>query len=115
MIFHEWKEFVVYPLDSGRAHTLEQRLDTSRAFRIGPDGQYPPEYSEAGVDRAAVIPLSTFLSGNDAFECMEIDDSGWVVIWTKRKVWFLAREGNDWRIEKLRCVPRNPPETKGVA
>jgi len=110
MLFNEWKEFVTYPGDSTRIKSREQRLDTSNAFRIGPDGKYSPEMSAEG---AAVIPLSMIVSEGDKFDCMEVTDHGHVNIWTRDKVWFLTREGNDWRIEKLRYVPRHPPKSSG--
>ena len=92
MLFHEWTEFVTYPTDSSRVRSRAERLDTSHS---------------AG----AVVPLATILNNGDVFECMEIEDSGWVIIWTRNKVWFLAREGQGGRIEKLRYVPRHPPAT----
>ena len=114
MLFNEWKEFVVYPLDSDRVSTREQRLNTTNAFRIGPDGQYPPEMRECpATERAGVIPLSQIVSKDDAFECMDIADYGYVCIWTRQKVWFLAREGSEGRIEKLRYVLRHPPRPPG--
>ena len=97
MLFHDWKDFITYPLDSTRVRSRAERLNTS-----APHG-------------AAVIPLSTVLVGNDTFECMEIDDKGHVTIWTIDKVWFLTREGVGGQIEKLRYVPRHPPKRQQVA
>jgi len=109
MLFHEWKEFITYPLDSNRIRSRAERFDTSKGFKLGPDGKYPSDYSDGKGEKPAVIPLSTIIVGDDVFECMEISDSGWVVIWTREKVWYLAREGNSSQIEKLRYVPRHPP------
>ena len=114
MLFKEWKEFVTYPGDSSRVKSREQRLDTSKAFRIGAGGEYPPELHQGPTaERVAVIPLSKLVSGDDAFECMEVTDHGYVCIWTRNKVWYLSREGNEGRIEKLRYVLRHPPKPSG--
>jgi hypothetical protein len=112
MLFKEWREFVIYPGDSGRVKSREQRLDTSKAFRIGADGQYPPEMRQCPIaERVAVYPLSKILSGGDTFECMEVSDYGHVYIWTRQKVWFIVHEGIEGRVEKLKYVPRHPPES----
>jgi hypothetical protein len=109
MRFDEWKEFVTCPMNSARIRSREERMDTTKGFRIGTDGKYPAEFSECGTDRLAVIPISIIVQKDDIFDCMEIGDSGCVTIWTKQRVWFLAREGNDGIVEKLRYVQRNPP------
>jgi hypothetical protein len=96
MLYREWKDFVTFSVDAGRIRSRVERLDTG--LREG----------------VATISLSTILTGEDVFECMEIEDDGYVMIWTRDKVWFLAREGNGGRIEKLRYVPRNPPTPKNA-
>jgi hypothetical protein len=108
MFFKEWKEFVVYPVDSSRVKSREQRLDIANASRIGIDGRYPAGKSS---EMGCVIPLTQIEREGDVFECMEVADYGHVYIWTRDKVWFLAREGNYGRIEKLRYVPRHPPKS----
>jgi len=114
MLFKEWKEFVTYPGDSARVKSREQRLDTSNAFRVGPDGKYPSEMFQCPpAERAAIIPFSLIVSEGDEFDCMEVTDYGHVHIWTRDKVWFLTREGNNFQIEKLRYVPRHPPQSPG--
>src|SRR5262245_50084892 len=114
MLFNEWKEFVTYPSYSTQVKSREQRLDTSKGFRLGADGHYPSEMSSVPpAKRACVIALSTIVRGADEFECMEVSDYGDVFIWTREKVWFITREGNDWQIEKLRFVPRHPPKCGG--
>jgi len=90
-------------------------MDTTKGFRIGPDGKYPPEFYEGGAERLVVIPMSNVVVKDDVFECMEIDDLGYVTIWTKDRVWFLVREGNGGLIEKLRYVQRHPSDAKVVA
>jgi len=112
MVFREWREFVVYPTNPDRVRSRDARLNTADAFRVGPDGHYPPDYHSGGNDRAAVIPLSTVIFGDDIFECMDVDDFGHVLIWTRDKVWFLNREGINGGIEKLRYLPRHPPDAR---
>jgi hypothetical protein len=87
MIYREWNEFVTCPLDSERVRSRAERLDTR--LREG----------------VAVIPLSTILAEGDVFECMEVGDCGDVTIWTRDKVWFLAREGNGGKIENYVMCP----------
>ena len=114
MLLKEWREFIVYPGDSSRVKSIEQRLNTATAFRVGADGSYPPEMNEVpNSERACVIPLSLVVQDGDTFECMEINEQGHVCVWTREKVWFLTREGNDSKVEKLRYVPRHPPMTAG--
>jgi len=109
MLFHEWKDIVTYPGDSNRIRSREERLDTRNAFRPAADGSYPAEMFQKPIaERAAVITLPYIQRGDDVFECMAIDDYGYVLIWTRDKVWFLAQEGIDDLVEKLRCLPRHP-------
>lgn len=110
MLFREWKDFVVYPGNSSRVRSREERLNTAGAFHAAPDGRYPPAMWEKPIsERAAVISSSYILRDGDTFECMQIDDSGYVLIWTRNKVWFIAREGDNDVVEKLRYYPRHPP------
>jgi hypothetical protein len=97
MLFHEWKEFITYPANSSHVRSRAERMDVP-----GPQG-------------AAIIQISTIVVGEDSFDCMEINDAGHVTIWTKEKVWFLTREGVGGQIEKLRYVPRHPPNPKNAA
>ena len=108
MFFRDWHDFVTYPLNPDRVHTRAARLDTSAAFRRGPDRNYSNEYSQSS-DKGAVIDQTLIVQYGDAFECMEIDDFGLVTIWTSQKVWFLVRDGLAGGIEKLRYVQRHPP------
>lgn len=108
MLFHEWTDFVVYSLAPNRVRSMSDRLDVSTAYRIGNDGRYATDYSPRS-SRGAVVDCSMVLAG-DVFECMEVDEGGRVTIWTRDKVWFLTREGSGGCIEKLRYVPRNPPQ-----
>ena len=109
MLFKEWKDFVVYPCDSTRIKSRAERLNTADAFRAGSDGQYPAQMFETpSPERRAVITQQYVLRGDDVFECMEIGDYGFVIIWTRDKVWFIKKEGTNGMIEKLTCLPRHP-------
>ena len=59
-----------------------------------------------------MIPLPTIICGDDVFESMEVDHFGYVMIWTRDKVWFLAREGDNGQGEKLRFLPRHAPKSE---
>lgn len=107
MRFYEWTDFVTYPLDPFRVNTRAERLDTSRAFRVGENGQMPSDYSPGG-EHGAVIDRRSVIWDDDVFECMEIDDDGQVTIWTRDKVWCLFRKLG--RMEKLIYLPRHPSE-----
>ena len=95
MLSREWQDFIIYPLDSTRVRSRAERVDLS-----------PRE-------GAVVCPRSTILRWEDVFEGMEIGEHGQVTIWTRDKVWFLATDGNEDRIEKLRFLPRHPPTPDG--
>ena len=107
MLYEEWIDFVIYPLDSNRVLTREQRLDTSNAVRVS-DKDYTPTI---GTEKGTIYPKESvfFDFNNDKFEAMAIDNYGGVVIWTTKKVWFLL---NDRGLEKLKYVPRHPDSEK---
>jgi hypothetical protein len=107
MLFQEWHDFVTYPLDPNRVTTLRERLDTSRAFRLQADGQYPPGFKPSGKE--GVVEISMVIRGDDVFERMSISDYGDVCIWTRDKVWVLLRRGSGG-MEKLMYVLRHPPK-----
>ena len=96
MLFHQWKDFTIHPLDSSRIRSRAERLNN-----LGGDGAF-------------VVQISTILVRDDIFECMEIADGGHVTIWTRDKVWFLTRDGVGGQIEKLRYIPRHPPSEIGT-
>lgn len=108
MIFREFQEFVTYPLDRDRVRTRAERLDTSKASRLGPNGRYPEDYLASKGD-GAVIGVDQIVWEGDIFECMEVDDYGNVCIWTQLRVWVLLRKETA-NLEKLIYVPRHPPE-----
>jgi len=109
MLTYEWKDIALYPLNSNYVKSSEDRLNICKGFRLGSNGQYPEEYFEQKPDeQCAIIELSSLLESNDKFEALEIDESGWVQIWTKNKIWFLVNEGNENIIERLKFLRRNP-------
>ena len=107
MIFREWHDFVVYPLEPDKVSSRAQRLDTSMGHRLQSNGEYGDGYTPSSP-RGAVIPLSAVIIEDDQFEAMEIDDYGQVCVWTRDRVWALFRVGNEGGIEKLQYLPRHP-------
>ena len=109
MLFYEWKDIALYPLNSSYVKNIQDRLNISHGFKLNANGQYPPEYFEQHPEsQCAIIELKTLLFDSDEFEALEIGEYGWVQIWTKNKIWFLITEGNDNRIERLKFLNRNP-------
>ena len=107
MLFKQWREFVIYPLNSDKVKTFEQRVDISQAYRISSNEKYP-QYLEDNVKNGIIFDHATVVAGEDEFEAMNIDQFGHVIIWTIKKVWYLNKEGENSKIEKMRYVPRNP-------
>lgn len=107
MIFKEYQEFVVYPLQADKVRHREDRLNIEHGFRINCAGAYPQDYSPSS-EKGAVVPLQHIVLEHDQFEAMQVSDSGHVTIWTRDRVWFLVHEGNDQQIERMKYVPRNP-------
>src|SRR5262245_32361857 len=102
-LFHEWHDFVTFPLDPSRVRSMEQRLDTANA--VDPRAA---EYDPSTTGGARVSRTDLQLDGEDAdqFEAMEVTDYGDVAVWTRRRVWCLRREAG---LEKLIYLPRHPP------
>jgi hypothetical protein len=104
MLYKEWIDFVIYPSDSNRVKTREERLDTQNAI---------PEIERYGNPELAkkvgfIVNWNdyVFTYDNDKFEAMWIDDIGNVTIWTEKRVWSLHRRIDGK--EKIIYVPRNP-------
>ena len=108
MKFNEWQDFVRYPKNANKVTSRSDRLDTSRAFYPEADGQYSQEFFSSS-DNGAVVQIEDILWDDDEFEAMEIDDLGHVLIWTRDRVWFFARQGKEGTVEKLIFLQRNPP------
>ena len=93
MLFRQWQDFILYPLDPDRVNSLEDRLDISKADQ------------RTGF----IFTFESAVQSDDIFEVTEISEYGHVMIWTRDKVWCLVREGNNAGMEKMRYVPRHPP------
>jgi hypothetical protein len=104
MLYKEWIDFVVYPSDTDRVETREQRLDTQNAI---PEIEryYDPELAKK-VGFIVNWNDYAFNYDNDRFEAMWIDDMGNVTIWTEKRIWSLHRRMDGK--EKMTYVPRNP-------
>lgn len=87
-------DFVYCSRNTGLFRSREDRIDL--------------KIVDAGLkEKAVVVTIETILiDDDDVFEAMELSEFGDVLIWTKKSVWTIRREGN-W--EKLLFVPRNPP------
>ena len=103
MLYKKWIDFVIYPLDSNRVLTREQRLDTSKAIRVT-DLNYTPDI---GTERGTVYTknLIIFDFDNDEFEAIAIGITGSVTIWTRKRVWSLCKLEV---MERMIFFPRNP-------
>lgn len=103
MLYKEWIDFVIYPLDSNRVLTREQRLDTSNAIRVT-DPNYTPTL---GTEKGTIFTKEQIIFDfdNDEFEAIAIGYTGSVTIWTRKRVWALFKFE---AVEKLRFLPRNP-------
>ena len=100
MLYKKWVDFVVYPSDSNRVKTREERINTSGAIpELENDG-------ELGKKFGLIVSWSdyAFNYDNDKFEAMWIDDDGNVIIWTEKRIWSLHRRIDGK--EKMTYVPR---------
>lgn len=107
MLFTQYQEFIVFPLDPDKVKSQQDRLNTGQGFRVNTNGVYPPDYTPSS-EQGAVVPIEHIVFDNDQFEAMEVTDSGHVNIWTRDRVWFLMREGSNNQIERMKFVQRNP-------
>ncbi len=104
MLFNEWVDFVVYPLDSNKVLNREQRLDTSKAIYVT-DLDYTPEI---GTEKGTIFTKDQIIFDfeDDEFETMWVSETGKIVIWTKKRVWTLYCRIDG--MERMIYLPRNP-------
>lgn len=104
--FKRWVNFVVHPSKPGCICSLKERLDTSQAV--------DPRSAEYQFGMKAIIYEHDVFSGydDDELEVMEIGEYGSVTIWTKYRVCEVRNEAG--QVERLKCLPRNPPPTAGA-
>lgn len=99
-VFREWTDFVIQLDRCGKPWTVEERLDTSQGVNI--------DSTEYGAGLKAIISEQELFwmremgLDDDELEAMEIGPGGYVLIWTKYKIWYVI-EG-----ETLRYIPRHP-------
>ena len=103
MLYKEWIDFVVYPSDSNKVKTREERIDTKNTV---PAIEKYENYELAKKVGYAVSWNDSEMSNDDKFEAMWIDDDGNVIVWTEKRVWSLhcRIDGK----EKMIYLPRNP-------
>jgi hypothetical protein len=101
MFYKKWVDFVIYPLDSNKVLTREQRLDVSTAVLVT-DANYTPEL---GTEKGVVFPKEQIFFDDDEFETMWMGETGGVIIWTKKRVWCLYKLE---AMERMQFVPRHP-------
>jgi hypothetical protein len=100
-LFKEWVDFIIWPEQPDGINSLAERTDIATAER--------PQSCSYTPDSKAIIQQSMIDREDDPFEAIEINSSGAVMIWTKNKIWQVVKN-TDGTVEKLSCVPRNPPE-----
>jgi hypothetical protein len=101
--YSKWVDFVCYPNDINKAKwTKAGRLDCSKAVRTGNE-----QYDESDINERGYVVTEDriLLEDDDEFETMEITESGRVLIFTKKRVWFLYHLEN---MERLMFLPRHP-------
>ena len=105
--YSEWVDFVIYPNDINRAWTKAARLDCSKAIRFE-DGKYDEsEINESDINERGLVVTknSVIFEEDDEFETMQVIEGGRVLIFTKKRVWFLQHLAN---MERLIFLPRHP-------
>jgi hypothetical protein len=105
MLYNEWIDFVVFPSDSEKVKTREERLKTEKALSQDEKFKNPELAKEFGY----VVSWKDYDFKDDIFEAMWIDEDGNVIIWTEKRVWSLHRRIDGK--EKMTYLPRNPDLT----
>jgi hypothetical protein len=102
MLYKKWIDFVVFPSDSNKVKTREDRLKTENALSQNERLENPEFAKEFGY----IVSWNDYDFNDDVFEAMWIDENGNVIIWTDKKVWSLHRRIDGK--EKMIYLPRNP-------
>lgn len=102
MLYKEWIDFVIFPSDSNKVKTREERLNTKGAV------SYLENDGESAKEFGLIVNWNDYTMNpdNDKFEAMWVDDDGNVIIWTEKRVWSLHRRIDGK--EKMTYLPRNP-------
>jgi hypothetical protein len=104
MLYKTWIDFVVYPSNTNKVKTREDRLAVQNA--VSQTEKY--ENPELAKKKGFIVNWNDYemLSKDDNFDTMWIDNAGNVIIWTEKRVWSLHRRIDGK--EKMTYVPRNP-------
>lgn len=102
MLYKKWIDFVVFPSDSNKVKTREDRLKTESALSQNERIENPEVAKEVGY----FVSWNDYDFKDEVFESMWIDEDGNVIIWTDKKVWSLHRRIDGK--EKMIYLPRNP-------
>ena len=106
MLYKEWIDFIVYPSDSTKVKTREERLFTQNAVSQDERIKNPETRRQSGF----IVSWNDYDFADDIFEAMWVDDNGNVIVWTEKRVWSLHRRIDGK--EKMTYVPRNPDLTQ---
>jgi exosome complex RNA-binding protein Rrp42 (RNase PH superfamily) len=99
--YKKWVDFVSFPLDSEKCYSSQQRLDLTNAVSANTEDYTPEKVAERGI----IVTIDQIIIDDDEFEEMQISNYGHVIIWTKKRVWYLQNQGNK---EKLIFISRHP-------
>lgn len=102
MLYKKWIDFVVFPSDSNKIKTREDRLKTENSLSQNEKIKTPELAKEVGY----FVSWNDYDFRHEEFEAMWIDEIGNVIIWTDKKVWSLHRRLDGK--EKMIYFPRNP-------
>ena len=102
MLYKEWTDFVVFPSDSSKVETREDRLRTENALSQNERFENPELAKKVGY----IVSWNDYDFKEDVFEAMWIDEIGNVIIWTDKRIWSLHRRIDGK--EKMTYLPRHP-------
>ena len=101
-VFREWTDFVIQLHRNGKPWTVEERLDTSQGLDVR-----SPLYGAGDkiiITERDIFEFRDYGLDDDELEAIEVGLGGYVLVWTKYKIWYVI-EG-----ERLRYIPRHPPK-----
>jgi hypothetical protein len=102
MLYKKWIDFIVFPSDTNKVKTREDRLNTKNALTQNERFENPELAKKLGY----IVDWDGFEFKDDDFEAIWIDDIGNVIIWTDKRIWTLYQriDGKEGMI----YLPRNP-------
>ena len=105
MLYKKWVDFIVFPSDSNKVKTREDRLRIENALTQNERIENPEFAKKVGY----VVCWKDYDFKDEVFDAMWIDEIGNVIIWTDKKVWSLHHRIDGK--EKMTYLPRNPDLT----